>query len=73
MHRRGFKGIISTQPDERFLDEVVLNALADAGTPGRISFADPDRVIQIETVDGRAGMSLVTREDMHRFQFLGAD
>ena len=73
LHRRGFKGIISTQPEERFLDEVLLDALADAGTPGRIRFADPDRVIQVETVDGRAGMSLWTREDMHRFPFLGVD
>jgi tRNA(Ser,Leu) C12 N-acetylase TAN1 len=73
LHRRGFKGIISTQPEERFLDEVLLTALADAGTPGRISFADPDKVIQIETVDGRAGMSLWTREDLRRFPFLGVD
>ena len=73
LHRRGFKGIISTQPEERFLDEALLAALADAGTPGRIRFADPDRVIQIETVDGRAGMSLWSREDMQRHPFLGVD
>jgi tRNA(Ser,Leu) C12 N-acetylase TAN1 len=73
LHRRGLKGIISTQPEERFLDEALLTALAETGTPGRISFADPDRVIQIETVDGRAGMSLWTREDLHRFPFLGVD
>jgi tRNA(Ser,Leu) C12 N-acetylase TAN1 len=73
LHRRGSKGIISTQPEERFLDEVLLNALADAGTPGRIGFSDPDKVIQIETVDGRAGMSLWTREDLRRFPFLGVD
>jgi len=73
LHRRGLKGVISTQPEERFLDEALLTALAVAGTPGRISFTDPDRVIQIETVDGRAGMSLWTREDLRRFSFLGVD
>jgi tRNA(Ser,Leu) C12 N-acetylase TAN1 len=73
LHRRGFKGIISTQPEERFLDDVLLAALADAGTPGRINFADPDKVIQIETVDGRAGLSLWTREDLRRLPFLGVD
>ena len=73
LHRRGFKGIIATQPEERFLDEALLTALATAGTPGRISFDDADRVIQIETVDGRAGMSLWTREDLRRFPFLGVD
>jgi len=73
LHRRGFKGVISTQPEERFLDDVLLTALADAGTPGRISFTDPDKVIQIETVDGRAGMSLWTSEDLRRYPFLGVD
>lgn len=73
LHRRGFKGVIATQPEERFLDEALLTALAEAGTPGRINFDDPDRVIQIETVDGRAGMSLWTREDLRRFPFLGVD
>ncbi len=73
LHRRGFKGIISTQPEERFLDETLLVALAEAGTPGRISFEDPDMVIQIETVDGRAGMSLWTREELRRYPFLGVD
>ncbi len=73
LHRRGFKGIISTQPEERFLDEALLAALAEAGTPGRISFEDPDKVIQIETVGGRAGMSLWTREELRRLPFLGVD
>ena len=73
LHRRGFQGIIATQPEERFLDEALLTALAAAGTPGRITFDDPDKVIQIETIDGRAGMSLWTREDLRRFPFLGAD
>ena len=73
LHRRGFKGIIATQPEERFLDDALLTALAATGTPGRIDFADPDRVIQIETVDDRAGMSLWKREDLRRFPFLGVD
>ncbi len=70
---RGLKGVISTQPEERFLDGALLTALAEAGTPGRISFTDPDRVIQIETVDARAGMSLWTRDELCRFPFLGVD
>jgi tRNA(Ser,Leu) C12 N-acetylase TAN1 len=73
LHRRGFKGVIATQPEERFLDAVLLTALAANGTPGRITFDDPDKVIQIETIDGRAGMSLWTREDLRRLPFLGVD
>jgi len=73
LHRRGFKGRLATQHEERFLDEVLLAALASAGTPGRIAFDDPDAIIQIETIDGRAGMSLWTRDDLRRFPFLGVD
>jgi hypothetical protein len=71
LHRRGFKGGLSTPKEERFLDEALLDALEKQGTPGRIDFEDPDAVIQIETVDGRAGMSLWTRDDLRRCGFLG--
>lgn len=70
LHRRGFKGVLSTPREERFLDEALLAALPEAG---RIDFADPDAVIQIETIDGRAGMSLWTRDELRRHPFLGAD
>lgn len=70
LHRRGFKGVLSTPHEERFLDEALLAALGDAG---RIGFDDADAVIQIETIDGRAGLSLWTRDDLRRCPFLGAD
>jgi tRNA(Ser,Leu) C12 N-acetylase TAN1 len=73
LHRRGFKGVLSTPREERFLDETLLAAAAGAGAPARITFEDPDRVIQIETIDGRAGLSLWTREDLRRLPFLGPD
>lgn len=71
LHRRGFKGVLSTPQEERFLDDTLLAAIADAGAPGRINFEDPDHIIQIETIDGRAGISLWTREDLRRMPFLG--
>jgi tRNA(Ser,Leu) C12 N-acetylase TAN1 len=70
LHRRGFKGVLSTPREERFLDEALLSALGDGG---RISFTDPDAVIQIETIGGRAGMSLWTREQLRQYPFLGTD
>jgi tRNA(Ser,Leu) C12 N-acetylase TAN1 len=72
LHRRGFKGALSTPKEERFLDEVLLDALEVAGAPGHIVFSDPDAIIQIETIDGRAGISLWRREDLKRYPFLGA-
>ncbi len=73
LHRRGFKGKLSSPQEERFLDDALLDALREAGGPGHISFEDSDAIIQIETIDGRAGMSLWTRDDLRRYPFLGAD
>lgn len=73
LHRRGGKEVLASQPEERSLDAVLLQALAEAGSPGRIDFDDPDLVIQIETIDGRAGMSLWNREERQRCPFLGID
>ena len=70
LHRRGLKGTISTPTEERFLDEALLGALAAAGSPGRISFEDPDFVLLIETVAQRGGLALWTREELKRYPFL---
>ena len=73
MHRRGFKGRLSSQDEERFLDTVLLTALEEAGTPGRIAFEDPDAILCVDTVGERAGLSLWSRDELRRFVFLGAD
>lgn len=73
MHRRGFAGKLSSQTEERFLDAALLEALAARGTPGRMAFEDPDAILQIETIGGRAGMSLWDREQLRRLPFLGVD
>lgn len=70
LHRRGFKGVLSTPKEEQFLDRVLM---AELGQTGRISFADPDVVIQIETIDSRAGISVWSRDELRRFPFLGVD
>ncbi len=73
LHRRGFKGVLSSPHEERFLDEAILDRLQQLKTPGRIDFEDPEAVIDIETVDNRAGISLWTREEIRRFEFLHPD
>jgi tRNA(Ser,Leu) C12 N-acetylase TAN1 len=72
LRRRGLKGTISTPEEERFLDDVLLGALADAGNPGRICFDDPAYVLLIETVGDSGGIALWTGEDLKRYPFLGA-
>lgn len=73
MHRRGFRHRISSKDEEQLLDKVILDALEAAGTPGSITFEDPDAIVAIETVGQRAGVSLWTREDMRRYPFLRLD
>lgn len=70
MHRRGFKGKLSSLDEERFLDTYLLEALEMAGNEGEISFDDPDVIIALETVGPRAGLSLWTREDLDRYPLL---
>lgn len=70
IHRRGFKGRLSSPGEERFLDTVLLEALEKAGTPGKISFKDAETVIVIETIGHWAGLSLITREYRERYPFM---
>lgn len=73
MHRRGFKGKMVSPEEERFLDVLLLEALAKSGTPGRITFENPDVIIAVETVAQRAGISAWTREDLERYPFVRLD
>ncbi len=73
MHRRGFKKSLSSQAEERFLDDYALERLATQGETASIGFDDPDIIIALETVSQRAGLSLWTREDLQRYSFLKLD
>jgi len=73
MHRRGFKGRLSSMDEERFLDEYLLERLAGAGTPGAIAFDDPDWIIVVETVGTEAGLSIWGRDDLRRYPLLRLD
>ena len=73
MHRRGFKGKLSSMEEERFLDEFLLQKLAEAGRPGKVAFYDPDAIIALETVGNQAGLSLFNRDELQRFSLLHLD
>lgn len=73
MHRRGLRGALSSQLEERSLAEAIFEALHESGANARMAFRDPDAIVSIETVDNRAGISLWTREELDRYPFLGLD
>lgn len=72
-HRRGPRHDLKTPEVERHLDDAVLAASSGSGTPATLSFADPDVVIAVDTVDDRAGIALWTREDLARHRLLRPD
>jgi len=73
LHRRGLRGEINSPQEERFLDDALLSELESLGTPGRITFEDPDVIIDVETVGNRAGVSKWSRKELEKFDFLRID
>jgi tRNA(Ser,Leu) C12 N-acetylase TAN1 len=73
MHRRGFRGRLSSQEEERFLDRFILDGLAANQSQARVDFDDPDCIIAVESVGQRAGMSLWTRVELQRYRLLKLD
>lgn len=71
MHRRGFKGRLSSQQEECFLDTFLLEALAGRGSAAaKVDFEGAERVIALETLGQEAGLSLWRREELDRYPFL---
>jgi tRNA(Ser,Leu) C12 N-acetylase TAN1 len=73
LNRRGLADRLSSPAEEKLLDDALLLTLAEVGRPGHINFADPDYVIDIETVSNRAGLSIWSRDDLRRYPFLNVD
>lgn len=73
MHRRGFKGRLSSQHEEQFLDHHLLERLEARGSAGRIDFDDPDAIIAVETLGQTAGLSCWTRGQLRRYEMLNLD
>jgi tRNA(Ser,Leu) C12 N-acetylase TAN1 len=70
VHRRGRKGTLVSPDAERAIADALLDAIRETGDPARVSFDDPDAIVLIETIGGRAGMALVTRDDYCRHPLL---
>jgi hypothetical protein len=73
LHRRGERHVLRSPEIERILDDDVLDGTRNLGAPARISFADADLIIAIDTVDHRTGLALWSREDLARYRLLRPD
>jgi tRNA(Ser,Leu) C12 N-acetylase TAN1 len=70
IHRRGFERIFRSPEEERLLNRLLLEELEKAGSPGAVSYEDPDAIVSIETMEDRAGIALWRREDLALYPFL---
>ncbi len=73
MHRRGFKGRLSSQAEELFLDHFLIDSLQQQGSAAELRFDNPDFILALETLGQRAGMSLWSREQIARYTLLSLD
>lgn len=73
VHRRGFKKGFDRLAREKRLGEALLDAATARGTPSKIAYDDAEAVVAIETVDGRAGLSVWTRDDLAKYPLLRPD
>jgi tRNA(Ser,Leu) C12 N-acetylase TAN1 len=73
IHRRGFKGRISSLAEEQALNRFILEELERRGQHSRIEFDDPDAILDIEIVGQQAGMALWSKDQRDRYPFLHLD
>ena len=73
LRRRGTKHDLRTQDIERLFNDAIVDATKRVGMPATISFTDSDVVIEIDTVDNRAGLGLWTRVELARHHVLRPD
>jgi hypothetical protein len=57
---------------ERAIADALLAAIHEAGNPARVAFENPDAIVLIETIGGRAGMALLTRDDYRQHPLLAS-
>jgi tRNA(Ser,Leu) C12 N-acetylase TAN1 len=70
LERRGLKGILHAADVERAVGGAAWTALAAAGHTPKVSFADPDRVLLIETLGERAGLAVIDRTMRQTYDFV---
>lgn len=70
LERRGHKGEIVSPEAERAVDAFIEENLLLRRAPATIDFENPEAVVAVETIGDRAGIGLLTRETMDRYDFV---
>ena len=72
-HGRGRVNDLDPTEEEDFLGDAIQRLLAVRHESARVTFDDPDIVIDIETLNDEAAISMWTRDDLDAFPFLRID
>ena len=70
MKRRGHKGELSSLAVEQEIDAFLKEECVRRGQKCQIDFAEPDKIVVIETIHNQCGLGLVTREMKARYPFI---
>jgi tRNA(Ser,Leu) C12 N-acetylase TAN1 len=73
LERRGHKGRIHSKNCEVGLGSHIYDRLASQSFRPVVTFDDPDVIVVVETIDDRAGIRLLTRDERKRYAFLRTD
>ena len=73
IHPRGAGLTAKSHEIEARIGAGLMSALAGAGGPARIEFDDPDLILAIDAIHGRAGVGLWSRDEMRTHRFLRPD
>ncbi len=73
MHRRGFKGRLTSQQEEKNIADILMCLLAERGETASVDFDDPDFVVVVETIGQQAGVSIWSREELLRYPLVKLD
>ena len=70
MVRRGHKGEISSQDEEKLLDGFILESLQKEGKEATVNIEEFEKMIVLETVGDQAGVGLITREMEEKYPLI---
>lgn len=68
--RRGHKGELSSLEIEKEMSAFIIDGMEKTGKKAQVNFADPDKLIIVETIGNRAGVALITRTMRERYPFI---
>jgi len=73
MHRRGFKGRLASDVEERRLGDILISHAPHGSDRPSVCFDHPEIVIAVETVGNDAGLARFTASDLDRYELLRLD